>query len=172
MPSYVIHVAIGQEYIKKHPGNIQNKEQFIQGVIAPDRDENKQKAHFCITDRTNIQLCDYIKTHSILSDYEKGYYLHLLTDYLFYSVMFKEENKTAQKEGVGLYSDYDVLTKPLILKYQVELPKEIEQYSRFVEGKLTYLAFDKISEFIDLVSSFQIEEEIENRLSKKERRQA
>lgn len=60
-----------------------------------------------------------------------------------------------------------MLTKPLILKYQVELPKEIEQYSRFVEGKLAYLTLDKINYFIDLVSSFQIEEKLKTDYKKK-----
>lgn len=44
MPGYVIHIATAQEYLKKH-----RKEysiDFINGTIAPDLTNDKQKTHY------------------------------------------------------------------------------------------------------------------------------
>ena len=36
MPGFVIHLATANEYIRKHPNEIKNKADFINGSIAPD----------------------------------------------------------------------------------------------------------------------------------------
>ena len=46
MPGYAIHIAIAQEYIKKHPKEVINKEEFLKGTIAPDLESNKNKSHY------------------------------------------------------------------------------------------------------------------------------
>lgn len=35
MPGYIIHLAVGNEYIKNHPTEILDKDKFIDGVIYP-----------------------------------------------------------------------------------------------------------------------------------------
>lgn len=36
MPGYVIHLATANEYMKKHPNEIKNKNGFLLGTISPD----------------------------------------------------------------------------------------------------------------------------------------
>ena len=45
MPGYVIHIAIAQEYLKKHLKK-EEKEEFINGVIAPDLTKIKSETHY------------------------------------------------------------------------------------------------------------------------------
>ena len=45
MPGFVMHIAIGQEYAKKHK-NIENYDEFIRGNILPDLTKEKFKTHY------------------------------------------------------------------------------------------------------------------------------
>ena len=45
MPGYVMHVAIAQEYMKKHK-KIEEKESFIEGNIYPDSVKPKSESHY------------------------------------------------------------------------------------------------------------------------------
>lgn len=53
MPGFVIHLAVAKQYLEYHPGEIQNREDFENGIIAPDLDasqneieRNKSKTHY------------------------------------------------------------------------------------------------------------------------------
>ena len=37
MAGYVIHLAIGEEYIRKHKYDIKDRKEFLKGIVAPDR---------------------------------------------------------------------------------------------------------------------------------------
>lgn len=39
MAHVAIHEIIADRYIKKHPGEIENQEEFIKGSVAPDLNE-------------------------------------------------------------------------------------------------------------------------------------
>ncbi len=43
MPGFVIHIAIGQEYLRKHNKNY--SKEFIKGTVEPDFTEDKTKTH-------------------------------------------------------------------------------------------------------------------------------
>lgn len=45
MPGYVMHLAVAQEYLKKH-NNKENIDEFIKGTIYPDSVEDKSLTHF------------------------------------------------------------------------------------------------------------------------------
>ena len=44
MPGFVMHIAIGQEYISKH-SSTENYDEFILGNIDPDLTKEKYKTH-------------------------------------------------------------------------------------------------------------------------------
>lgn len=52
MPGFVIHIAVGKEYIKKHVNEIKNKEKFYEGILAPDlisltdKNVSKSETHY------------------------------------------------------------------------------------------------------------------------------
>lgn len=98
MASYAIHLAISELYLKKHSD--ENYEDFITGTIDVDDTEDRIKSHYTgNTDKSNLKrfltqkvlLDNYVKANSIQTSYDRGYFLHLLTDYYFYNGYFNEE---------------------------------------------------------------------------------
>lgn len=149
MPGYVIHIATAQEYLKK-----QKKEysiDFIKGTIAPDLTDDKQKTHYGKSP-AYTSLNNYVKLNKIDTDFNKGFFLHLITDYLFY-------NKYLEKiEKPQLYYDYDFTNGDLVEKYDVKLLKEIESKVFFENGIPKILTLDLASKVIDEVSELNLEQ--------------
>ena len=86
MASLIIHLYVAQEYLKKHT-EILNKEDFLKGSLAPDLEKEKVKAHYGKVTAKPI-LKDYLMDNGINNDFDKGYFIHLLTDLLFYNYYF------------------------------------------------------------------------------------
>ena len=93
MPSFLIHIAIANEYRKKHKAEIKNQEEFMKGTLAPDLSKDKYKSHYNNYAEKQEGLSNFIKQTEIdiHSDYGKGYLLHLIADKLFYHHTFKKE---------------------------------------------------------------------------------
>lgn len=122
MPGYVIHLAVGEEYIRKHKKKEEYNE-FIKGIIFPDSVRDKSETHYGeSSSKTN--LYDFLKDVKVDTSFNRGYFLHLLTDYLFY-------NRYIDTFSKDMYNDYDILNKKLMGKYNVTLPKEVEKRSIF-----------------------------------------
>ena len=96
MPGFVIHIAIAKEYAKNHNKEIKNVQEFIEGAIAPDYisltnpNENKNKTHYgqwgdWTSHNQQIHLNEFLKDEKVNlnTDYWKGYFIHLLSDYYF-----------------------------------------------------------------------------------------
>ena len=84
MPGYIIHLAVGNEFIKNHPTEILDKDKFIDGVIYPDLTYDKSKTHYGPkSSMTNLK--NFFLDKEIDTDFNKGYCMHLITDYLFYN---------------------------------------------------------------------------------------
>ena len=47
MAGFVVHLAVAEEYIRKH-GNIKNHNEFLLGAIKPDLYEDKKASHYGI----------------------------------------------------------------------------------------------------------------------------
>ena len=151
MPGFVIHLATANEYIRKHKNEIKNKEEFINGCIYPDMTtkEGKKKTHFGESSAGTI-LRKFLKQVDIDTDYNKGYFLHLVTDYIFY-------NKILPYTSKQIYNDYDVLNKYLMKKYKVELNNAIKDKVFFREGETKILTKQLVEKTIDEASSFELE---------------
>lgn len=157
MPSFVIHLAIGKDYMLKHKNEIKNEKDFLKGSIEPDlyngivgNSREKIITHF--GNRRDIQsLYNLIKQKEdyLHEDFWKGYFLHLYADYLLYSKYFSDEN---------LYDDYYKINKRLIEKYKIELPEMLKKYGRYFEGEPKYLTFDFLDNFIHEVTYKRIED--------------
>ena len=113
MPSFVIHLAIGKEYIKKN--KIENEEEFLKGSIAPDFKNNfkeinkeKEESHFTsvIDGKQVVQLNKFKNKVNTNEDFWKGYLLHILTDFYFYQKYFKEASGLGKRNRIcGRYMD-------------------------------------------------------------------
>ena len=82
MPGYVIHLAVGKVYSQNN--EINDLERFKEGIIAPDIEEDKSKSHYGPYS-SSPGLNEFLEKQGIKDSYNEGYFLHLLTDYLFYN---------------------------------------------------------------------------------------
>lgn len=149
MAGYVIHLVVAEEYLKLHPE--EQYEEFIHGVIFPDSVTQKSITHYGKSS-AYTNLSEFLKENNIDNSYKRGYFLHLLTDYLFYNYYLNEFDK------VKIYRDYDILNSKLINKYKVKLPEEVKDKVFNLEGKTQILHFDLACRIIDEVSKLNLEQ--------------
>ena len=135
MQSFQIHLAIAKRYMEKH--EIQDKDAFYEGSLAPDFVRPKEKSHYTIeTPKENlvehlkakVDLNRFLKENEIKNDYDKGVFLHLLTDKIFFTEFFEEEfmRNTDYKEFTeNLYISYNETNPYLVEKYQIVLNREM-----------------------------------------------
>lgn len=153
MPGYVIHLAVGKIYLQNN--QVEDIESFEKGIIAPDLIKPKSESHFG-PNSSNPDLNRFIKTIGISNSYDEGYFLHLLTDYLFYHRFLEVWN-------TKIYEDYDILNSKLIQKYGIEIPKEIQNVVQFKSGKLSVLDEEDLDTFINSVGKINIRQLIQEK---------
>lgn len=150
MPGFVIHLAIAKKQIET--SKINNIEQFIRGTIDPDILNKKGiDSHYGRTSGTS-DVKKFVETNNMETDYNKGYFLHLVTDVMFYKYIVKDWS-------TAIYNDYDILNKRIIEKYKLEpLPEEAKQYAKYKDGELTILNYDEVISFIEDIGSTSLEQ--------------
>lgn len=150
MPGYVIHVAVAQEYIKKHKIK-DNIEEFIEGTVEPDFVKPKSLSHYGKSPAyTNLKK--YLENNVLDSNFQKGFFLHLITDYLFYNYYL---DRFVRED---MYNDYDILNGKLIEKYNVKLPERTKEFVFYKEGQTKILNFELACKVIDEISSLNMED--------------
>lgn len=150
MPGFVIHLAVANEYMKKHENEIKDKEGFILGTMTPDFVKDKSETHYG-PESSQTSLRKYLEENEINSDFDKGYFLHLITDFIFY-------NKIIDTTSKDIYNDYDILNKYLIEKYEVEVPDRIKDCAQFKDGETKILTKEKADKAIEVASSVRLED--------------
>lgn len=137
MASFNIHLAVGYDYLKKN--KIENELDFIKGILDPDLAKDDHASHY--TDKrkgtslkdhleTKVNLNRYLKENKINNDYQKGYFLHLLTDYKFFHEFFDEsylENISYEEFCKDLYYSYVIANEWIDKKYPVKIPDEYKK---------------------------------------------
>ena len=179
MASFNIHLSVTKRYMDKN--NIDDKDEFIRGSIAPDLAKDDNKSHYSgYRDKTDIisalknkvLLDKYLEENSIESSYDKGIFLHLITDNLFFTDFFDEEYllKTGYKNFCkDLYYSYDISNQYLEEKYEIYYGKYREQIENNIkkdntEKEMEYinrtniLPYEKLDNFIEIVSNINLEE--------------
>ena len=149
MPGYVIHLAIAEMYLKKHNDKKEDYNEFIEGVIYPDSTKIKSETHY--GDKSSeSNLYEFLKEHELKNSFEKGYFLHLLTDYLFY-------NRYIDTISEKIYNDYDVLNDLLIEKYKVVLPEKVKNQVFSKNGELYILSMEILDRLMDDISNMDLD---------------
>ncbi len=173
-----IHLAIAKTYLKQHPEI--NEKDFLRGTIFVDAVKFDDYTHY--TDRNRkedllshlkgkVVLKDFLKDHQNLSDFEKGWFLHLITDYRFFHECFDREylkkcTYTEFKER--LYKTYYSLNTYLMKTYNITIEDYYEYTKEFFPGRDyedCLLTKENVDNFIKKVASISLEEykkEIEN----------
>lgn len=149
MAGYVIHLAVGEEYIRKHPNEINNYEDFIEGVIYPDSVTDKSLTHYG-PKSSQVNLKNFFADKDINTDFNKGYCIHLITDYLFYNKFLTVFSSNY------IYNDYDILNKELESKFKVKIPQKVEDKVFYTEGETRILNLKDTIKFIEETSSNNI----------------
>ena len=195
MPGFNIHLAIGKRNIEKQKNKkdvIKNENSFYNGLVAPDLVTDKKISHYTTeTNKNNLEkyllgkvrLDLYLKDNKVETDFEKGVFLHLLTDYLFFNEFFEKEfikNIDYQDFVRDLYYSYEMTNEYLNKKYNIDfsifgdrLEKNIRKNKKekkledsdLKEKKLIFSEKD-LDEFIEKISSINIKE-LENEIRRK-----
>ena len=195
MPGFNIHLAIGKRYIEKQKNKkdvIKNENSFYNGLVAPDLVTDKKISHYTTeTNKNNLEkyllekvrLDLYLKDNKVETDFEKGVFLHLLTDYLFFNEFFEKEfikNIDYQDFVRDLYYSYEMTNEYLNKKYNIDfsifgdrLEKNIRKNKKekkledsdLKEKKLIF-SEKELDEFIEKISSINIKE-LENEIRRK-----
>ena len=149
MPGYVIHLSVANRYIEKHPEEIKDHNKFIEGVISPDGVTDKSTTHYGPkSSKVNLKL--FLESNEINDDFNKGYFLHLVTDYLFF-------NRFLDYFSKDIYNDYDILNKTLEEKYNVKIPEEVKNKVFYKTGETKILNLESVIEFIEKTSEYKLE---------------
>ena len=150
MAGYVIHIAIAEQYLNKHKSKVENYNEFIKGVIAPDDVTDKSLTHYgANSSKTN--LYKYLEENEINSSYNRGYFLHLLTDYLFYNKYLKDVSE-------DIYNDYDILNLYLIEKYNIKIPEKVKNIVSYKNGNTKILNKELVDLLINEISNLNIDD--------------
>lgn len=179
MPGIHIHLAIAKEYLKHHP-EIKNEEAFYEGSIAPDFTEDKKESHYT-KETSNEDLINYLnnkvhifpflQTTNVKTDYNKGLFLHLITDKLFFT-KFLDQNylkSVTYSEYINdLYYSYECTNPVIINHYQLPMEKyeqrieeninKMKKVRGIVEKqKNNILEIDKLIKFINEISLIDLD---------------
>lgn len=181
MASSVIHLAIAKKYLEKN--TTLNYKNVIDGTLYPDAVDDNDKSHYTDINRGSdnvshvrgkVNLYEFLAEHESLSDFELGWFLHLVTDYLFFEECFTTEyllNNSYESFCKDLYFAYNCLNTYIPEKYHITKDDYAGYPSEYYPG-IPYedciLPKDMIDKFINRVSSVNLDEYIKKiRKSKK-----
>ena len=150
MAGYIIHLSIGEEYIRQHPNEIKNYDEFIEGIMYPDSVKEKYLTH-CGPKSSNVHLDEFFEKRDIKTDFEKGYFLHLITDYLFYNKFLHVFNKFI------VHNDYDLTNRQIEDEFKVKVPDKIKPNVFYKEGIPQILNVDKTKDFVRSTAKLDLE---------------
>lgn len=149
MAGYIVHLAIAKEYCRKHKNQIKNEQDFLDGSIAPDGVPDKKITHYGPSS-SKVNLKAFLDDKKLDTDFNKGYFLHLVTDYLFY-------NRYLTAFSKDIYNDYDVSNDDIVNKYHIIIPEKAKR--RITENKHEYKLVDLefFYKVIDEISEYDLE---------------
>lgn len=182
MASFSMHLAVAKLYLKTHPE--ENEEEFIKGTLEPDLVPSIEKGstHYGLHSAW-ANPAKYLQENgrSIENSRKRGYFLHLITDYLFYHKLLDidkilnrndkeyianiQNNSALPSKNLAEWvnnqrNDFSVLEGEIEDKYEIQdyidkLPEKIKKVMTRTEGELK--VFERDSLFIFLEDMAQID---------------
>lgn len=174
MACATIHLAIAKKYLERH--NDLDYKKVIAGTLYPDAAEDNDKSHYTDANRGNdnvshvrgkVNLYNFLNEHETLDDFELGWFIHLVTDYLFFEECFTTEylqENSYEDFCKDLYFAYSCLNTYLSDKYAITEEDYKSYPSEFYPGteyQECILPAKMIESFINRVSIIDIEKYIE-----------
>ena len=142
MADWNTHLAIAKRYMEKHPGEIVDEGAFYQGSLAPDMASsdllNSDNSHYgnqpppkeanaFQRSITKVDLGKFLSLNDVTCDYSRGFFLHLVADFLFFTEFFDGEYLKTRNDSEfasDLYVGYIALFDETAKRYNL---KSIEQ---------------------------------------------
>ena len=175
MASPNMHLAIAKKYMNIYTGI--DRASFLRGTIYPDAAGKKAITHYTDMVSTDsleehlfhkVNLYRFVIDHPQMSDFELGWFLHLVGDFIFFTECFSKEyvKKVEYKDFCNaLYYSYDCTNKYLWNKYNLTIDDltdyPTEYYPGFPEYRDCILTIEQVESFINKVSSIDINKYIE-----------
>lgn len=169
MANATIHLAVAKKYLEKNQSI--NYPDFIAGTLYPDAVEDSNKSHYTSPNRGTdnlsrlrgrVNLPAFLEEHENLTDFELGWFLHLVADYLFFNDYFASsylESITHQEFCKELYFAYDHISNYLTEKYHIT-KEDYQAYPKQYYPGLPYenclLKLAEVDNFITRVSSIDL----------------
>lgn len=110
-----------------------------------------------------VNLYNFLLEHSSFHDFEMGWFLHLVTDYLFFQECFDVtylQNIAYDEFCKNLYFAYDCLNSYIALKYDITKDYYVNYPDEYYSGipyQNCFLSKEQIDAFIERVSSIDLE---------------
>ena len=181
MASFSMHLAIAKLYLQKHPE--ENEEEFIEGSIAPDITKDKSTTHYG-KDAAWSNPTKYLQdnTRSIENSYKRGYFLHLITDFLFYHKLVDIEeiaDRSIKDESIknewikNQRNDFSVLEGEIEDRYEIndyidKLPENIKKVMTRIEGELKVFERESLFNFLEDMAQIDLDKMAEELLKNPE----
>ncbi len=151
MANLTVHIAVAQEWAKRH--KVQDLDDFIWGAVAPDvlswEKNNSYVTHYGdkVDESTPLKdnlgnkthLEKYLACNTIITDYDKGYFLHLVTDLLYYNdfinfdVLQNYYDTHDRKIKGCFYHDYDCTLEFVTKTFKVNYKNKHSEVSALEE---------------------------------------
>ena len=152
MPSYMIHLCLAKEYARKY--KVENEKEFIEGTFYPDKVEIKGETHYSPYYSSDTNLYEFLQDRKLDSSFNEGYFLHLVADCVFYNKYFADHRNF---DRAILRKDFDILNPQLMSRYNItETPGEVKQYLVWQDGQTVEYHYDKVVQFIEEVSNYEL----------------
>lgn len=170
MASSAIHLAVAKKYLRNNNKNITDA--FLKGTLEPDTVEDKGLSHYTNKYRgkdnvshveNKVNLYAFLKEHESLDDFHMGWFLHLVTDYLFFSECFTTEyllGTTYEEFCKDLYYGYSCLTDYVSKKFDITIDDYASHPSEYYPGtgyKDCIFTLEQIENFIERVAAIDLE---------------
>lgn len=173
MACATIHLAVSKKYLEKH--NELDYDEVLARTLYPDAVEDNNKSHYTEKNRgkdnvshirSKVNLYKFLEEHKTMDDFELGWFLHLVTDYLFFEECFTIEyllNNSYKDFCKDLYFAYDCLNLYLSEKYEI-VEADYKSYPSEYYSGIPYqeciLPIEMINRFINRVSQIDINDYI------------
>ena len=173
MASLILHEIIGELYCEKN--NIPDKEDFLSGNIAPDILPTDKEANHYTSKKSfttyldaikgRVNLSNFCRVDNINTSYKKGYFLHLVTDYIFYERLIINNEKFADfinspypHSSQKMYKDYERVAYFVCNNYpNIDISKLPSFATPILEEPMTLFTNEEISNLIEICSNIDID---------------
>ena len=173
MPGLSIHLSVANTYIKKH--EIKDKKAFLLGSVSPDITDDTDITHHSSPNFRNsalsfflgkVNLKECLNDFDFNTDFGKGYFLHLVTDYEYYRSLAEDEeryrNMSYKEVKDLLYHDYYATSKYFKEKYDLVFPEVVKEYDTLGEEEPYIIDIEKTDDIIKWLGSLDLSKYLNN----------